>query len=65
MAVLFCDISNFDEIMIKEEENIIKILDILYRKFDKSCLSNQVLKIETVGKTYMAAAGLKDVDEYQ
>ncbi|EGR30880.1 hypothetical protein IMG5_121780 [Ichthyophthirius multifiliis] len=65
LAVLFCDITNFDDIMLKEEENVIKILDILYRQFDKSCISNQVLKIETVGKTYMAAAGLKDVDEYQ
>lgn len=65
VAILFCDITNFDEIMTCEEEKIIKLLDNLFRQFDKSCLSNQVLKIETVGKTYMAAAGLKDVDDLQ
>ncbi|KAL4445063.1 hypothetical protein ABPG74_018791 [Tetrahymena malaccensis] len=64
VAILFCDITNFDEIMMQEEEKIVKVLDNLFRQFDKSCQSNQVLKIETVGKTYMAAAGLRDVDEY-
>lgn len=51
--------------MMQEGERIVKVLDSLFRQFDKSCQSNSVLKIETVGKTYMAAAGLRDVDDYQ
>ena len=38
---------------------MIKFLDSLFRSFDKLCSLNGMQKIETVGKTYMAAGGLK------
>ena len=42
-------------------------LDFIYNAFDQLCEQNGLQKIETVGKTYMACAGLrlteKRVDE--
>jgi class 3 adenylate cyclase len=38
-------------------------LDEVFRHFDNICKQNGVLKIETVGKTYMACGGLKFVEE--
>lgn len=37
-------------------------LDQLFRTFDQLCLHYGVQKIETVGKTYMAAAGIKECE---
>ena len=48
VAILFCDISNFDEIIGKEQENVIQILDKLYRCFDDLCFSFGVQKIEVI-----------------
>jgi len=35
------------------------LLDQLFRNFDMLCMQNEVTKIETVGKSYVTAAGLK------
>ena len=48
VAILFCDISNFDEIIGKEQENVVQILDKLYRCFDDLCFSFGVQKIEVI-----------------
>ncbi|CAK86305.1 unnamed protein product (macronuclear) [Paramecium tetraurelia] len=63
VAIVFCDICNFDQIIMEEQENIISFLDDLFRTFDKYCEICGVQKIETVGKTYMAAAGLKACEQ--
>ncbi|CAD8094615.1 unnamed protein product [Paramecium sonneborni] len=63
VAVVFCDICNFDQIIMEEQENIIPFLDDLFRTFDKYCEICGVQKIETVGKTYMASAGLKACEQ--
>ncbi|CAD8078293.1 unnamed protein product [Paramecium primaurelia] len=63
VAIVFCDICNFDQIIMEEQENIIPFLDDLFRTFDKYCEICGVQKIETVGKTYMAAAGLKACEQ--
>lgn len=47
----------------EEQEHIIGFLDDLFRKFDHYCAICGVQKIETVGKTYMAAAGLKACEQ--
>ena len=62
VIVLFCDICEFDKIVAQEQANLIKLLDSLFRIFDQLCLKNNVQKIETVGKTYMACAGLKECE---
>ena len=61
--MLFCDICKFDDILDFEKDQIIKFLDDVFRNFDKFCNSCGALKIETVGKTYMAAAGLLSCDQ--
>ncbi|EAS03767.2 adenylate/guanylate cyclase domain protein (macronuclear) [Tetrahymena thermophila SB210] len=67
VAILFCDICDFDLIIQEEQSNIIKLLDKLFRFYDNACSINGIQKIETVGKTYMAAAGIKGIkyDESQ
>jgi len=62
VVVLFCDICEFEKIVSQEQVNLIKLLDSLFRIFDQLCLKNNVQKIETVGKTYMACAGLKECE---
>lgn len=59
VSILFIDISNFDEILAFTNKNMINLLDSLYREYDSLCVSNGVQKLETVGKTYMVASGLK------
>ena len=62
VAIIFADISNFDPILKKEHTRIVGHLDTLYRKFDECCVEFGVQKIETVGKTYMAASGITDCE---
>ncbi|CAG9315347.1 unnamed protein product [Blepharisma stoltei] len=61
VTVLFCDIYDFDRIC-KEYSPIelTTFLDALFQRFDQLCDVVGVTKIETVNKTYMACAGLKD-----
>lgn len=44
-------------------ENVIQIIDDVFRYFDYLCKQNGIQKIETVGKTYMACGGLKFIEE--
>lgn len=46
VTILFCDICNFDNIIINQGTAIINILDELFRQFDNLCLENHVQKIE-------------------
>lgn len=46
VAILFCDISNFDKIVSGEKKNIVKFMDNLYRIFDTFCIEGHVQKIE-------------------
>lgn len=49
--------------MIKElKDNVISLLDDVFRVFDGLCKKNGIQKIETVGKTYMACGGLKFIE---
>ncbi|KAL4486421.1 hypothetical protein ABPG72_018375 [Tetrahymena utriculariae] len=60
VSILFCDICDFEQILSAEQENIVRLVDKLFRSFDSLCNHAGLQKIETVGKTYMAAGGLKD-----
>mmetsp|Transcript_42776 Transcript_42776/g.49579 ORF Transcript_42776/g.49579 Transcript_42776/m.49579 type:complete len:2326 (+) Transcript_42776:18-6995(+) len=62
VAVLFVYLYEFDKIVNVERTNIVRILDSIFREFDKICLSNGCQKIETVMNTYMACAGLKSCE---
>ncbi|KAL4471717.1 hypothetical protein ABPG74_008610 [Tetrahymena malaccensis] len=62
-SILFCDVSDFDKIMDREDNKIVSLLDNLFREFDELTFQYGLQKIETVGKTYMAAGGLKAVEK--
>ena len=67
VTIVFCDISNFNLLMAKlSPKDIILFLDQFYSILDKFCQFHGLQKIETVGKTYMAAGGIieceRDVD---
>jgi class 3 adenylate cyclase len=63
VAILFCDIADFDMIVKKYEGNVVYLLDKIVRRFDELCILHGVQKIETVGKTYMAVGGLPQVEQ--
>lgn len=64
VSVLFCDICDFESICREYKPNDLRqFLDSLFRIFDNLCENTGVTKIETVGKTYMACAGLTDSDQ--
>jgi len=45
------------------EKELILLLDKVYNAFDQLGEEHGVRKIETVGKSYLACAGLKDVEQ--
>ena len=61
VSIIFCDIYNFEEILrLYSPKELTVFLDELFAKIDQKCSISGCTKIETVGKTYMACAGLKD-----
>lgn len=40
VSILFCDICGFDDVIAVEKENIVNLLDNLFRGFDALCVSN-------------------------
>ena len=63
VTVIFCDIYDFDTICsLYKPQELTAFLDDVFQQFDGLCQLNGVVKIETVGKTYMACAGLGYVD---
>lgn len=63
VTILFCDIADFDDVVRQNEDQIVRILDSIFRRFDELCKENGCQKIETVGKTYMACGGLRYVEQ--
>ena len=45
VAILFCYICGFNEIIEEEGRNVVRILDDLFREFDKLCSGFAVQKI--------------------
>ena len=63
LTIIFCDICDFEKICGEYLPNeLTNFLDQLFRIFDGLCDSTGITKVETVGKTYMACAGLGDSD---
>jgi phospholipid-translocating P-type ATPase (flippase) len=61
VTIVFCDIYDFERICAEyDPTELTDFLDELFRKLDALCDVHGVTKIETVGKTYMACAGLRD-----
>ncbi|CAD8160631.1 unnamed protein product [Paramecium pentaurelia] len=65
VGIIFVDMCSFDMIVSEEAQNIVQLMDNIYRQFDQICSSTNCQKIETVGKTYMACSGLQCVEKFQ
>ncbi|OMJ88768.1 hypothetical protein SteCoe_9233 [Stentor coeruleus] len=61
VSVVFCDMCDFDKIVnLYTPQELTYFLDDVFGRIDLLCENLGVSKIETVGKTYLACAGLKD-----
>jgi class 3 adenylate cyclase len=61
VSVIFCDICDFENLLnLYSPSEFTSLLNDLFGLIDSLCESFGVAKIETVGKTYLACAGLKD-----
>lgn len=64
VTCLFADIVDFDSLISKmSAKEFITLLDKIYSTFDQLCSIHGLQKIETVGKTYMAAGGIKECEK--
>ena len=64
VSIVFCDINDFDSLVAKlTPKDLISFLDELYSVMDQFCQLHGLQKIETVGKTYMAAGGIEDCEK--
>ncbi|TMW62031.1 hypothetical protein Poli38472_009524 [Pythium oligandrum] len=63
VTILFCDIADFASFVTRfSPTEVVSLLDRVYSLFDQMCQKHGVRKMETVGKTYMACAGLQGKD---
>ena len=63
VTVIFIEICDFEEICVKyKPKELMEFLDEVFQRMDEICFSLHVAKIETVGKTYLACAGLRDFE---
>ncbi|KAF1322884.1 Phospholipid-transporting atpase, partial [Globisporangium splendens] len=63
VTILFCDIADFASFVNRfGPTEVVSLLDRVYSLFDQICQKHGVRKMETVGKTYMACAGLQGKD---
>lgn len=63
VTILFCDIADFASFVKRfSPTEVVSLLDRVYSLFDQICQKHGVRKMETVGKTYMACAGLQGKD---
>lgn len=64
VTILFCDIADFASFVTRfGPTEVVSLLDRVYSLFDQICIKHGVRKMETVGKTYMACAGLQGKDQ--
>lgn len=61
VSIVFCDVYDFDSIMnLYSPQELTYLMNDMFGRIDLICENLGVTKIETVGKTYLACAGLKD-----
>ena len=64
VTAIFADIQDFDLLVTKmSPKEFITLLDKIYSTFDQLSSIHGLQKIETVGKTYMAAGGIKECEK--
>ena len=61
VSIVFCDVYDFGTIMnLYSPQELTYLMNDMFGRIDLICENLGVAKIETVGKTYLACAGLKD-----
>ncbi|OQS00002.1 phospholipid-transporting ATPase [Thraustotheca clavata] len=64
VTLLFCDIADFGYLFKRySPPQMVSLLDRMYSLFDQLCYKHGLRKMETVGKTYFACAGLQDSEK--
>ena len=64
VSIMFCNICEFDQIVnYFSPMELTAFLDSVFQKFDRLCNVIGVSKIETVGYTYMACAGITEFEK--
>jgi class 3 adenylate cyclase len=64
VSILFLDVIEFTKMLtVHEPTDVVCILDALYSTFDELCIRHGVQKMETVGKSFVACAGLHGTRE--
>lgn len=59
VSVLFVDVLNIKQLMDKgDAAAVVRVLDATWALFEQLCEKHRVKKLETVGKTFMACAGI-------
>jgi len=59
LTIIFCDVTQFKDMLnTLQQTDVVSILDALWTLFDCVCEKYSVHKMETVGKTFMACAGI-------
>ena len=54
VSVIFCDVCDFTSLTrAHNPQTLVLTLDLLFRKFDRLCDKHGILKIETVGESFM------------
>jgi hypothetical protein len=46
VAILVCDVCDFDQLIAKKGSGVVRILDTIWREFDKYCADHGLQKIE-------------------
>ena len=63
ITIVFVLIENFDEVVSTyKPKDLIHTIDKIYKQFDNLCDQHGIQKIESIGKRYLACAGLKSAD---
>ena len=63
VTVVFCNFCDFEKIVeTLPPQELTELIDSVYRKFDNLCKAFGVAKIETVGYTYLACAGINEIE---
>jgi class 3 adenylate cyclase len=62
-SVIYVIIENFDEmISTYKPKELISSIDKIFKQFDTLCDQHGIMKIESIGKRFLACAGLKTAD---
>lgn len=57
VSIMFIYITDFDKLSNLYRDEVVNLLDRIFKGFDMLCTKHGIQKIETVGNTYLCACG--------